>query len=274
MINIVVLILVIVIALISYMGFRDSAFFNRFKFEISPITVQKQYYRLITSGFLHADWIHLGFNLITLYFFGNSPNLNVLNFSIIYISSLIFGNLLALYIHRHHYDYSAIGASGAISGIVFSYILNNPTSTILIFFFPLPTWAYGILFLVISIVGIRNQSSNIGHEAHLGGALAGLVTTVILNPKVLIEHYFIFSILFIPTIVFLLIIYKKPEILLLPQSPYRIKKSKTPRQKHRQLTTELSPEEELNTLLDKINDKGYNSLTNAEKKRLKELSGD
>src|SRR5205085_7101779 len=114
--------------LVSYQGLRNYHYFDKYSFQVDEILLGKDYKRLVTSGFLHVSWTHLIFNMITFYCFsyGLEATLGATKFLMIYFGSLLGGNLLSLFIHRHHHDYSAVGASGAISGLVFASIALFP----------------------------------------------------------------------------------------------------------------------------------------------------
>lgn len=154
------------------------------------IVYRKKYYQLITSAFLHADLFHLMFNMIALFSFGTylesffsmklGAEAGSLYFAIIYFVSLLTGSLLTTIFHFKNPHYIAVGASGAISGIIFSFILFFPKSQILVFFVPMPAYMFAFLYIIISVVGMKNKFGNIGHEAHLGGAIGGLITTFLL----------------------------------------------------------------------------------------------
>ncbi len=149
-----------------------------------------RYYQVITSGFLHADWMHLLFNMFTLFSFGPvlegmfaanfGQTLGSLYFFLIYFISLLSGSLLTLVFNYKNPDYVAVGASGAISGIIFSYVLFFPFSKLLVFFIPMPAFLFAFVYVGVSIYGVKNKFGNIGHEAHLGGALGGVIATFIL----------------------------------------------------------------------------------------------
>jgi membrane associated rhomboid family serine protease len=114
-------------ALISYKGFNDYGFFERYKFNVGGIKRGEQF-RMFSSGFLHADMQHLLFNMLTLYFFADRVIyfLGEVNFLIVYIGSLGLGSLLSYYFHQKEYQYSAVGASGAVMGFLYSAILIDP----------------------------------------------------------------------------------------------------------------------------------------------------
>ena len=115
-------ILIIINCYVSWKGFNDRNFFERYEFSIEKVRIYKQYYRLITSGFLHVNWMHLIFNMLALYFFSASVEyfFGPLQFLLIYFISMIGGDLLSLFIHRYDSGYSSVGASGAVCGIIFA----------------------------------------------------------------------------------------------------------------------------------------------------------
>ena len=145
-------IILIINILSSIVGFRDRRFFESYSFEINKIR-KGEYYRLLTSGFLHVNTPHLIFNMVTLYFFVSfvTYSLGALSFLILYFASLIIGNLLTLVIHFNQPNYSAVGASGAVTGILFSSLLLFPSIELMIFFIPIPIPGY-ILVLGISCI--------------------------------------------------------------------------------------------------------------------------
>ncbi len=156
----------------------------------------KEYYRLVTNGFVHADWNHLFFNMLTLYFFGPymeqlfTEFYGVYMYIIFYLTSIIASSLISLYMHRDDPRYTAIGASGAINAVIFSYILINPLSTIYFFFaIPIKAFIFAILFLVYSTYMAKKNMDNIGHEAHISGAIYGVIFMILTIPNVL--SYFI-----------------------------------------------------------------------------------
>lgn len=196
----ITLIIVALNVLVSYKGFNDYIFFDRFKFQTGPILKYKQYDRLLTSGFLHVNTAHLLFNMITLYFFawfvirffsvhsGGEANGAVI-FAIVYLLSVIGGNLLALFFQKNNYNYSAVGASGGVSGILFASIVIDPNIELLLFFIlPIKGWIFAIAYLGYSVYGMKSRLGNIGHEAHLGGSIIGLIAPVLIYPPVYEEH--------------------------------------------------------------------------------------
>lgn len=207
------LLTVIIIAanvIISYKGFGDYAFFDKYKFNVGGVQ-RGEKIRMFSSGFLHVDTQHLLFNMLTLYFFAG-PVINYvqpIGFIIIYIVSLLAGSLLSLLFHKDEYHYSAVGASGAVTGILYAAILLQPGMNLYMFFVPIPIPAYlfGIGYLLYSIYGMKNRVGNIGHDAHFGGAIGGFVTTLILAPYLFQTNLLMIGLLLIPIV--LLFILKK-----------------------------------------------------------------
>lgn len=274
-IGIISIIIIVINFVISYKGFNDRLFFEKYKFEVDKILINKEYYRVITSGFLHVDWTHLIFNMISLYAFSELLEINVgrINFIIIYFGSLIAGDLFALFIHKNHGDYNSVGASGAVFGVVFASIALFPGLEIGFFILPIsiPSWIYGILYIGYSIYGIKSKRDNIGHEAHLGGALIGMLIAIILYPTSLIENYRPILIVFIPSIIFIYIIITKPYVLYIDNYFFKTQK-KYYSIEDKYNDQKVNQQKEIDRLLDKISKKGIKSLSKNEKQKLEEYS--
>ncbi|HFG1537626.1 TPA: rhomboid family intramembrane serine protease [Flavobacterium psychrophilum] len=198
------LILIIASNLIfSYKGFTDISFFRKNEFHIGSIRAGEQS-RMFSSAFLHADWGHLFFNMFTLFMFAPIVinNLGNIFFLVIYLSSLFAGSLLTLYFHKNYYGYRAIGASGAVTGILYSAILLQPEMSLYLYFIPIPIPAYifGIGYLLYSIYGMKAKNDNIGHTAHFGGAIAGYLITICKEPIMLTENTNMVILLALPII--------------------------------------------------------------------------
>lgn len=187
----VIIILIVANVLVSLIGFSDAAFFDRYKFQVQRILGGEKI-RMLTSGFLHVDWLHLGFNMYALYLFGKvvDSSFGTLNFILIYFASLIAGSMYSLYQHKRIPYYSAVGASGAVSGVIFSSIMLYPSMELIMLPIPVPIpgYVFGIGYLLYSIYGMKNQVGNIGHSAHLGGAIGGYLITLVLRPSVITNH--------------------------------------------------------------------------------------
>lgn len=163
------------------------------KFALNPnkVAYRRGFSSVFTSGLVHANLPHLAFNMITLYFFGPTLEglIGGLRFILIYIISLVVGNLATVIKYRNNPDYRSIGASGAISGVLFSYILLNPFSGIVIFPvpFPLPAYIFAILYLLWSYFASKRGMDMINHDAHIWGAIAGIIATIFLVPTAINE---------------------------------------------------------------------------------------
>ncbi|OXA66276.1 rhomboid family intramembrane serine protease [Flavobacterium aquidurense] len=190
-------------AVISYKGFNDLAFFRKYEFHVGSIRSGEQI-RMLSSGFLHADIMHLAFNMLTLWFFAPVVIqwLGTFSFVLIYFGSLIFGSLLTMLFHKNDYSYRAVGASGAVTGILYSAILLQPDMMLGIFFvIPMPAYLFGILYLLYSIYGMRAKNDNIGHTAHFGGAIGGYLITLIKEPSLIVDHSLMVVLLAIPILI-------------------------------------------------------------------------
>ncbi len=213
-IDIATIVIIGINVLISIKGFNDFNFFEKYKFNIAGIRRGEQI-RMFSSGFLHADFQHLLFNMVTLFFFSNQviSKVGVTKFVLIYIASLLAGNLLSFYFHKDEYHYSAVGASGAVMGILYAAIMLNPDMMVGFFFIPIPIpgYIFGLLFLLYSIYGMKKRLGNIGHDAHFGGALAGYVLTIAFAPYILSTQLWLVGVLAIP-IVILFVMHKMGKI--------------------------------------------------------------
>ncbi len=273
--GIIGLILIAANVLFSYRGFKKTSFFDAYKFEVDKILIGKEYQRLISSGFLHINWLHLIFNMFSLYVFSYATEayLGGFKFALIYFTSLIGGGLLSLFVHRKHGDYSAVGASGAVCGVIFASLALFPGMSVGFFGLPLfiPGWLYGLLYILYSIYGIRSKKDNIGHEAHLGGALIGMLTALLLQPEAFARNYLTILIIAVPALIFIYLIVTRPHTLLIDNYYF-----KTHQQyysiDHKYNQARTNRQKEIDRLLDKINQKGINSLNKQEQQMLKEYS--
>jgi len=193
-------IIIAITALVTFTGLSNLEFFDKFKFNISSIKAGEQY-RMITSGFLHADWFHFAFNMFSFWSFANflTQEFSTTNFLLIYFGSMGIGSLLTYYIHKDEPHYSAIGASGAVMGIIYCAILLYPENSILLFgALPIPGYIFAVLYLGYSIYGMKGRYDNIGHTAHLGGAIGGLVFTLMIRPSLFETRLLFIGILLVP----------------------------------------------------------------------------
>ena len=191
-------------AIISFKAFDDQYFFRKYEFHIGSIRSGDNF-RMFSSAFLHVDIAHLAFNMITLYFFAPVviDYLGTPIFLLVYFGSLICGSLLTLQFHKNDYHYRAVGASGAVTGVLYAAILLRPDMNLYFFFIPIPIPAYvfGIGYLLYSIYGMKAKRDNIGHTAHFGGAIGGYAITLFNQPYLLTENLLMVVLLAIPIII-------------------------------------------------------------------------
>ena len=197
--------LILANVLFSYYGFKNPLFFDRYKFYVDRIS-EGEKLRFWTSGFLHVDTTHLVFNMFTLYIFGKVALMQLGGFLFVglYLFSLLVGNYFTYQNHKSEPYYTAVGAGGAVSGIVYASILLFPEMklALLIFPIPLPGYIFGIGYLLYSLFGMKKQLGNIGHAAHFGGAVAGLMGILILKPEILFRETTLVILLLLPVIVY------------------------------------------------------------------------
>jgi membrane associated rhomboid family serine protease len=191
----------------SIIGFSNKQLFEKCLFSTRGILQDKEIYRFITSQFFHVGWAHLIFNMFSFYSFGliMEQNFGHVLVVVIYLCSALVGDFVALVIKRKNFNYSAVGASGAVCGIIFASIFLLPGGSIYILPLPvpLPSWVYAILFMAISLYGIGRGASYIGHEAHIGGALAGIACAIVYRPSVVHQEYILLFGLTVPVILLL-----------------------------------------------------------------------
>ena len=177
--------------LVSWQAFNNRALLDRLILWPPAIERNKQYDRLVTHGFIHADGQHLLFNMITLFFFGRAiepvfvEKIGLVGFVAFYLSAIVIAILPTYMNHRHDSHYRSLGASGAVSAVLFSYILFAPWSLIYVFFLPVPAVLYAVAYTGYSIWMDQRGTDNVNHSAHLWGAAYGVMFTLLLEPDVL-----------------------------------------------------------------------------------------
>jgi membrane associated rhomboid family serine protease len=266
---------IIVTCVFSIAGFQNPALVQKHVFWPEAILGWKQYYRLFTSSLLHANGMHLGMNMFSLYFFG--PLIESYyggeQFLAIYLGAVVGGSLLSLLVHRRH-DYRAYGASGGVSGIILASVFLFPGISIGIFPIPVPIpgWAYAIGFLVFSFFGMKNRLGNIGHDAHLGGALAGMFVATALHPSIAVVSPALFATVTLGTILMFLYLARNP--LFLPGGAMHLwRQQPSPRTSaDSDLEEYKRNERRLDAVLAKISEQGLQSLTVEEQRLLRDTS--
>ena len=187
------IIIIAITCLVSYLAFSNETLMDKLIFYPPSITRDNQWYRFITSGFIHADMMHLGFNMLTLYFFGRNLEyiyssyfgVSQLWYLILYISALIVSQIPSFLKNKNNYYYKSLGASGAVSAIVFSMILLMPWSTLYVFIIPVPAIIYAIFYLGYSVYMNRKAGDSINNDARTWGAVHGIIFKIALLTEVL-----------------------------------------------------------------------------------------
>lgn len=186
----------IIIFLVSVLAFNNKVIFNKYLYSPYLVYQKREWYRILTAGFIHSNWVHLLINLFVFWEFGSfleSAYIPVLGKmgSMIFLASLflggvVFANIPALFRHQKDMYFRSIGASGGVSAVLFSYILINPWSVLYLYFvIPLYSIIVGVLFLIYSYWASKNKNDNIDHLAHFWGSIYGIVFTAIVYPDAL-----------------------------------------------------------------------------------------
>ena len=184
--------IVAVTVLVSWLAFNNPRLAERLILWPPAIDRGKQYDRLVTHGFIHADWMHLLFNMITLWSFGGAmetffaERIGAIGYVLFYLSAIVVAILPTYTRHRHDAGYRSLGASGAVSAVLFAFILLDPWSGIYLFLIPIPipAFVFAALYVGYSIWMDKRGGDNINHSAHLYGAAYGVMFTLILEPRV------------------------------------------------------------------------------------------
>lgn len=189
-------VIIAITVVLSYRAFNNPRMMDRWVFNAYKIKNFNQYYRLLTSGFIHKDWTHLIFNMFTLYFLGSGvENYFMIKFAnggilyvALYILAIIASSIPSFVKHKDHEFYNSLGASGGVSALVFCFILVKPLVPLCLFgLLCLPGFILGTLYMVYTYQMSKKSMDHINHDAHLYGALFGLIFILILNPSVLME---------------------------------------------------------------------------------------
>lgn len=189
------ILLILITSVVSYAAFNSPKLMEQLQFNASKIYYKKEYHRLITHAFVHANWEHLLVNMIVLFSFGTAiesyfeqyfGNNHIAYFFLLYFGGIIVSNLYALVKHYKDYFYNAVGASGAVSAVLFAAIFFDPWRSILFFMIlPIPGIVFAVLYLVYSYQMSNKQKDNVAHDAHFLGALYGFLLPVLINPRLL-----------------------------------------------------------------------------------------
>lgn len=180
-------------AVVSFLAFQNGSLMEKLQFNAAQVIHRKQYYRLISHAFVHVSWTHLIVNMLVLYFFGRNVesyfsyffgNRADFYFIILYLGGILGSNIWSLIKHQNDYYYNAVGASGAVSAVLFTFIFLDPWEMLYLFaIIPIPGIIFGVGYLIYSYQMSKRGSDNIAHDAHFLGAVFGFVFPILLKPE-------------------------------------------------------------------------------------------
>jgi membrane associated rhomboid family serine protease len=269
--------LCLICATISVIAFRDPSLKEKLLFDPQRILRHKEWYRIFSSALVHLDLMHLCFNLVALYSFGDMVERrfgpSVLLF--IFISSVLGGSLLSLFLHRRE-SYSALGASGGVCGVMFAAIFLVPGTNVQEFFLPVsvPGPVFAAIYLIATYIALRGRRGNIGHDAHFGGAIVGLLLALLLDAEACLQA----PVMFIGALVFSI-----GCLYALARDPFAISdklfsfgelphKPNVRYQRYDENKRQKKQQEEIDRILDKIAATGFESLSTSDREKLHQAS--
>lgn len=178
--------------LISYIAFQNRELSAKLQFNAAQIIHRNEYYRLISHAFIHANWSHLGVNMLVLYFFGRNiilflgyyfGNRATAYFLLLYFGGILASNIWSLIKHKNNYYYNAVGASGAVSAVLFATIFFQPWEPLYLFaILPIPGILFAAGYLFYSYQMSKKKTDNVAHDAHFLGAVFGFIFPILLKP--------------------------------------------------------------------------------------------
>ncbi|QNL21897.1 rhomboid family intramembrane serine protease [Hyphobacterium sp. CCMP332] len=191
-------ILIGIIGIVSYVAFQNREFLSKLVFNPYLVTERNEYYRFLTSGFVHGGWTHLIFNLLTFLFFGRNVEFVYVSkfglvvgsiiFVLLFLAGVIISEIPTFLKHKNFPGYNSLGASGGVSSILFISILYFPLESICLYgILCLPGFILGILYLIYSAYADKQAADNINHSAHFTGAAFGIIIAVLIEPKTLLS---------------------------------------------------------------------------------------
>lgn len=185
--------IIVLTSLISVAAFNNTRLLEDLIFWPPAISVRKQYYRFFTCALVHADIIHLAFNMLTLYFFGRYLEAHYMGelglphfyYLVLYVGAVIVANIPTYLKKRDDYSYRSLGASGGVCAVLFAFILLRPWAQITVIVLPMPAILYAVLFLAYSVYMSKRGGDNVNHDAHFWGALFGIIFTIAVRPGII-----------------------------------------------------------------------------------------
>lgn len=264
-------------ALCTWWAFSRPEIFQRLIFRPDRILRDREYHRLFSSALIHADWMHFAFNAIAFASFGETIEAvyGTITLVALYLGSILGGSVLALLIHRHD-DYSAVGASGGVCGLVFAAVFLLPGMEMGMLFVPIPIpgWLFAIVFLLVTFFGIKSQRGNIGHDAHLGGALVGLAMATVWYPRIVLSSLPLLGAVALLTLGFLIWLVRDPRA---PGRLGALPRREAPRssvryQRYDEAAEHAAAKQRLDELLDKVSRVGIDGLSADERRELNDLA--
>jgi membrane associated rhomboid family serine protease len=195
-----ILVIILITGAVSFLAFSNRDLFDKLKFNAWYIKHDREWHRFLSYALLHADWTHLLINMFVFwsfssvvmqYFERDFGQMASVYFLFLYIGGVVFSTLYDFAKHRDDIYYNAVGASGAVAAVVFASIILHPDGRIFFFFIPvgIPSWLFGIIYLVYSAYMGKRNMGNIGHNAHFWGAIFGIIYTMIINPDYIKMFY-------------------------------------------------------------------------------------
>lgn len=179
--------------LVSFLAFQNHDLMDKLQFNAAKVVHQKQYYRMISHAFIHANWSHLLVNMFVLYFFGRGieqyfgyyfGNRATAYYLLLYFGGILASNVWSLIKHQNNYYYNAVGASGAVSAMLFAFIFFNPWEKLYFFgIIPIPGILFAVGYLFYSYQMSKKSTDNVAHDAHILGAIFGFVFPILLKPQ-------------------------------------------------------------------------------------------
>lgn len=188
----VTLTIVIATSAVTIAAFKNFSLHERFILHVGAIEERGEWYRLFTSALLHGDWMHLLVNMFSLFAFGSLLEHVIApwRFAMVYVTGVMIASFVAVILHRHEWNYRALGASGGVAAVVGAATAAFPDMTMMVFPvpIPLPAWIVGTAFIVYSVIGARGRWDNVGHDAHLAGTLTGMGMLAAFYPAAALEN--------------------------------------------------------------------------------------